>query len=120
MSKLVTVKRLRAIYAFLIQFPPFDRWGMPSAGEVVFELSRESDPLAEYFHEKGKHHIRFSAVRAWSLPSLVSVMAHEAAHLKQNLRGELPNSEHKHHNAAFHRIALRVCEHLGFNRDDFV
>ncbi len=120
MSSLVTVRRLRGLYALLLTFPPFDRWGLPKAESVKFETTASNEMWAVYYSEGGRHTISFSTTRLWSMQLLVSTMAHEMAHLKQELAGRLPHEEGKHHNAYFHKLAQRVCEKLGFDREDFV
>jgi hypothetical protein len=116
---LVTPKRLRGIYAMLLLFPPFDRWRLPAADKVKFELVPQVTNWAEYLYEDGVYHLFFSSTRLWSLPFLVSTMAHEMCHMRQEQRGKLPADDSLHHNAEFHRIARIVCERLGFPREDF-
>lgn len=92
---------------------------MPPPSAVRFSCFKEVDRWAEY-NPNGKHHILFSSARMWSLPALISTMAHEMVHLRQRMVGKLPTNDCKHHNAYFHKLALRVCERLGFDRGDFL
>lgn len=116
-SPLISAARLRAVYVMLQAFKPFSEWKLPPSSEVKFGTFPEVNPLAFYGCED-RHEIRFSSARVWNLYQVTVTMAHEMAHLKQNLRGKLPDAEAKHHNAEFHRICQRICQELGFPPED--
>lgn len=116
---LATPKRLRAIYELLVLFPPFVRWALPKSDRVRFEVFPEADPYGEFVAEGERLTIRISTALHWTLPALIMTMAHEMAHLRQHLKGRLPNDHQKSHNAEFYRAARSICQALGLDAEKF-
>lgn len=116
---LATPRRLRAIYEFLVLFPPFARWQLPESGRIRFEVFPQADPYGEFTVEGERMCIRVSTALHWTLPTLIVTVAHEMAHLRQHMRGRLPGDMGNAHNAEFHRAARLICQHLGFDGEKF-
>ena len=113
MSLPLTRDILRAAYAYLAETPPFNRWNMPDAEDIEFRVSRSNDTCGTYEKVKGKHVIGASSALIGWTNSLMALVAHEMVHLHQNHSGM--ESPHAEHNAAFHKLAKRVCDVHGFD-----
>jgi hypothetical protein len=117
----LTAYRLCAVYEMLLSFPPFDRWGLPAPDKIYFitggQLENGTDAWAEYGSEDG-HTIHFDENRHWTMALLVSVMAHEMGHLRQELIGKRP-AEKEQHNSAWKRIAAVICKEQGYDPETF-
>lgn len=118
----LTKPMLRAVYAMLRVLPPFNRWRLPEAREIKFEiLSRRYRHLADYEFNAEQHVIRITR-RADTLPLLIESMAHEMAHVHQDRHGPArmdPKDPNPGHGPDFQLIADKVCRHLGFRRKGF-
>lgn len=117
----LTKPMLRAVYTMLLAMPPFNRWRIPPADEVKFDIiSRRHKCYADYEFVDGlTHHIRVSR-RTNTLPLLVAKMAHEMGHLRQDSNGPTPVVKpHFGHGPDFQLIADRICSQLGFDRIGF-
>jgi len=116
----ITAEGLQAVYTMLRQFPPFDRWGLPD--KIKFEASSklENGPeaWAEYDCIDGKHEILFDTTRHWTMPLLVSVMAHEMGHCRQELIGKRPGNKDPH-GTAWKKIAGVICKEQGYDIESF-
>ena len=110
-----TPKQCAAAYEFLRTLPPFCKWNLPPASEVVFRVKHLADCYGEYIFE-GKHVITVSTAFVSQPLTLVRVMAHEMIHLRQAQHGEETKAQH---NAAFRRQAARVCRLHGFDPKEF-
>lgn len=114
----VTPGRVAAVYAMLREWPPYSSWNLPAAEEVAFHVAKTHRWHAAWWIDaKGKHHVEVSEKKHSHLNSLIASVAHEMIHVRQRIsRTETPNTEH---NAAFHRVAKRVCNRLGFDLGQF-
>jgi hypothetical protein len=102
----LTPEMLRAAYDYLRVSAPYDAWNLPDGDEVVFRVGRSHDTRGWYKLEKGRHVITVSARCIGRTDSLMAVMAHEMVHL------ETPGAQH---NAAFNKLAAKVCRLHGFD-----
>lgn len=122
MSLPLTPERLAATYTFLRAFPPFCRWGLPSAEDVTFSVLATRNFYGNYsctYRRDGsiRHYISVSAGRVGHMATLLVTMAHEMLHLRQELgRATTPNTDH---NAAFRRAAARISRRFGFDPKTF-
>lgn len=115
----LTKPMLRAVYAMLRVLPPFNRWRLPEAHEVKFEIiSRRYRVYADYEFDAEQHIIRVSQ-HTNTLPLLVEKMAHEMGHIHQDRHGPAKMDHTKGHGPDFQLIADMVCRHLGFKRSTF-
>ena len=106
---------LEACYDFLRATPPFFRWGLPRGSEVLFRVLKTRESLGTYKWSTAYGHvISVSAGRVSHTNTLVSLMAHEMVHMRQEMLG-LPTT----HGAAFRRMAKIVCRHHGFDPAEF-
>lgn len=104
---------LRAAYDYLCATPPYRSWNLPDGEEVVFRVAKSTSHQGWYGREGGKHVICVSSAKIGRTISLIEVMAHEMVHLYQgDSRMETPGAEH---NAAFRKLAARVCHAHGFD-----
>ena len=115
----LTKPMLRAVYSMLRSLPPFNRWRLPEAHEIKFEIiSRKHRVYADYEFFAEDHLLRVSR-HTDTLPLLVEKMAHEICHIHQDRHGPAKTDHTKGHGPDFHRIADTVCRHLGFDRRAF-
>jgi hypothetical protein len=115
---LVTKRRMRAVYAMLLDFAPFSRWSLPDPDGVRFELLAGEDH-AEVDVYSARPVIRVNADTNLTLVQLVEAIAHEMAHIRQHALGRLPENPGLHHNAEFRRLARLICRDLGFDVQRF-
>jgi len=116
---LVTVRRIRAVYKMLCEFPPFNRWRLPDASVVKFQLIQSLLSEGEYNCDEGKHSIGVNPHLIHKTDYLLYVIAHEMAHMKQELNGRRPGSKDEQHNREFYRIKRLVCRDLGLDVERF-
>lgn len=119
----LTVRQLKAVYVMLSQFPPLVRWNLPPVGDVRFAVRLEKgsseEVLAHYnITPAGRHEISFDGHAHWTMTKLIAIMAHEIVHLRQEMLGRRPNSDHQH-NGTFKRLAAQVCSAMGYDGADF-
>ena len=113
----LTRETLAAAYDYLCATPPFSRWHLPDSADVTFRVTRHRDRHAHYIRDaKGRHVIVVSANSIGRSISLIETMAHEMVHLYQAEAG-MENSAQ--HNAAFKKLAARVCAIHGFDAKMF-
>lgn len=111
MSLPLTPERLAAAYEFLRAFPPFNKWGLPPAAEVRFEVIRTREFHGQHRKRRFQpHHIQISKGLVGYANSLLSVMAHEMIHLHQVHSG-IPET----HGAEFQRLAKLISRRFGFD-----
>lgn len=115
---LVTVKRMRAIYTMLLSFPPFDRWDLPPADEVKFIVLKDLRTHGTY-NSFARHEIGIHPDTHWTLLTFIATMAHEMAHMRQEMTGKRPATKDEQHNRAFYSIARQICQRLGFDPERF-
>lgn len=116
---MIKTTQLRAVYAMLREFPPFNRWGLPPADQVKFELIEPPD-LAEFSEDDdGRLTIAINPLKHVWLYQIIESVAHEAVHMRQHMLDRLPVSDTKHHNKEFDKMAWQVCKELGMNPQTF-
>lgn len=120
MTLRLTPELLRQAYDFLRAAAPISGWRLPPGEKVEFRVIRAHGILGQHIYstEVGCHRIDISERGAGHLISLIETMAHEMIHLRQSIDGTA--SAKAVHNAAFHRIAKRLCATLGFDPKRFV
>lgn len=114
--------RLRALYDFLSECPPFCDWNMPDSDDIIFKVTRSRDTRGYHkqWHRgrtKDKHEIGISSYCCGWMSSIVWVMAHEMLHLHQAEVGM--ESPHTMHNAAFQKLGHVICKTMGFDPHEF-
>lgn len=111
---------LRASYDYLCATLPFSRWNMPDVDEIVFKVvnSRKFHGRALYYTNQRKpaYEIEISRHFIGRTYSLMEVMAHEMIHVYQR---ETRMEKGGEHNAAFNKLAARVCKQHGFDPKTF-
>jgi SprT-like family len=110
----LTPDTLAAGYDFLRTTAPFKGWRLPHSDEIGFSVVRSKSIYADFGMEKGVPIIRVSEARNGHAATLLATLAHEMCHLRQELTGD-----RGHHNAAFARMAARVCRAHGFDIKSF-
>ncbi len=109
----LTTDTLRAAYDYLATTPPFNRWNMPDGEDVTFRVTRASAICGRWIEHEGKHTIEVSALAVGHTGTLMAVVAHEMLHLHVAEAGMY--TAKNQHNAAFRKLALRVCAAHGFD-----
>ena len=106
---------LRHAYEFLAVTQPFAKWNMPDSEDLVFRVVH--DPLVRGWCQMGdKPTLAISSRCISHTISLIATMAHEMIHLHQGVT----NMETKaQHNAAFNKLAKRVCAIHGWDEKLF-
>lgn len=108
-------RTLPLCYEMLKSTPPFRGWGMPSAEEVEFRVIRSR----HIFGSQSKYVrttqliIEISEARVGHTHTLVETMAHEMAHLAQEVAGTTTSGAE--HNADFVRRWRLICRYHGFD-----
>ena len=101
-------------YEYLRASPPINRWGLPHADEVEFNVIRIANTrgYCRSHFEGGKwhHEIAISAGSICRTDSLLTTMAHEMVHEKCDRLGIRTK-----HGAKFMELAKKVCEVHGFD-----
>lgn len=118
----LTPEMLEAAYEYLRASQPFRGWNLPHADQVMFRVLGARD---RFGHFRGRHRkargengfseIAISARLVKSSELLIATMAHEMIHLYQDENG----AARGHHNAAFRKLARRVCAVHGFDHAEF-
>lgn len=104
----------------LREMPPFDRWAYPPASEIHFYLVTKPDQQAGYNTTAGgRHMLGVNADIHAHLPHLTRSMAHEMAHMRQEMLGRRPATKDEQHNREFRRIQRLICRNLGFDSETF-
>lgn len=118
----LTVRIMRASYEYLVNTPPFSRWGLPLGQNVIFKITREKDVCGIYFppgtfRPNIKRHV-IAMVRGENKTSdlILATMAHEMIHLKREMDIGVDQCPH---GAIFQRRADSVCRTHGFKRKSF-
>lgn len=125
----ITPAVLEAAYSLLLTTPPFNRWRLPPAEDVVFRVVRRigdnPDIWAQHLSErqvkkpkiaKGHHLIDVNENRVAQLSTLIPLMAHELCHVRESM---LINYTGEAHGATFKKLAAQVCRHHGFDPHAF-
>ena len=110
----ITPELLRAVYAFLLETPPFKRWGLPQGEDVIFQVTRNRKTQGDHLFINGVHTIRVSRVKIGYTAGLIALMAHEMVHAACDI--ERVRSEH---GREFRKRAEEVCLYHGFDPAEF-
>ena len=86
----------------------------PGDGVIIFVGMQDQHMFADFGVENGIPVIRVSEARNGFTATLMSTMAHEMCHLRQESLGD-----RGHYSAAFKRMAQRVCRAHGFDLKTF-
>lgn len=114
----LTPRILEHGYELLRAAPPFERWGLPPADQVVFRVMGTDDYMGLWVFDGGHHQISLSARRISLVDTMLSVMAHEMLHAYQHLtRTDSPRVQH---NAAFRKMAAKICALHGWDEKAFI
>ena len=111
---------IAAAYDLVRTLPPFDKWNLPEPEDVKFAVSDHVWISAFCkVDRKGRKlvlRINVSDLCVGHVSTLIRKMAHECIHLHMALTGQDTKAQH---NAAFYKIAKRVCRVNGFDEKDF-
>ena len=110
MSLHITPEMMEATYELLKLTPPFKRWKLPDADDIVFGVFNTTTHSAEYYLRRGddRHVIRINGNWCGSLPRLIVNMAHEMIHLRLRIACA---GDYGQHGKEFKRLAAQVCRH---------
>lgn len=111
----LTPQVLRAAYSLLVSTRPFNRWKMPDASKIKFEVRPLKKVFADHLFERDRHIIRVSAQNITQLSTLLIVLAHEMVHIRVSAL----NPKAGGHGALWNRLADQVCRWHGFDRGAF-
>lgn len=102
---------VEAAYEFLLKTPPFRRWRLPPSDDVVFHVTAHRSQMGAY-ETSGKDHSMFISARmVGHTDTLIRVVAHEMAHMRQQAMGDRSLA----HNANFFRLTARISKYHGFD-----
>lgn len=111
----LTPEVLAAAYDYLASTAPFSSWNLPDSDDIKFRVTRAHDCYAAY-HYDGGHTIDVSAAAVGHTATLMQVLGHELVHLHLRLTGMESRSDNPNvHNAAFRKLAAKVCATHGFD-----
>lgn len=113
MKPFLTSEVLEACYEFLKVTGPFRDWNLPDGEDVKFVVDRHHSTAGWYLCDGGKHTIGISSKCVGHTVTLIQVMAHEMIHLFQ--RDSSMETKGAEHNAAFKKLAHKVCAVHGFD-----
>lgn len=120
----VTPEMMHETYRLLCTTPPFNRWHLPPAGDVVFRVWASRRSYGEHLSDRqrkthpspGRHIVTVSYRLVGQLPTLLQVMAHEMCHIRESMLAGYTGTAH---GARFNRLADAVCRHHNFDRRAF-
>lgn len=112
----VTKNLLAACYNLLLETPPFNRWVLPPAHEVRFDVAALRGAVADYEYKEGVHILRASSRYVSQIQTLLPYVAHEIVHMRVTLKHP---KERGHHGANWKRLARLVCKHHGWDERHF-
>lgn len=109
---------LERAYDYLRVTPPFDRMKLPDADHLEFVVAATDEYMGLWsITEAGQQRISISTKRVGHTGTLLEVMAHEMIHAHQHeTRTDSPRTVH---NAAFRKLAARVCALHGWDEKAF-
>lgn len=106
---------LAAAYDYLCTTPPFSSWNLPDSDDVKFRVIKSKKLFAQYVWD-GTHTIEVSSGTVGHTGTLMETMSHELVHLHLRLTGMESRSDNPNvHNAAFQKLAAKVCSTHGFD-----
>jgi len=109
---------LKEIYEVLSICEPFDKWNMPYADEIKFEVTQDMDCMGTYLYDDGsdfEHTITISAARCGHLDTVIRTMAHEMIHCSRH--GTVTDAWLKH-DKTFRNRARLVSQAMGFDEKE--
>lgn len=111
----LTPEMLECTYELLRATPPFNRWKLPEADSLEFNILITKERSA-HFREStdGQHEIAVSASRVKSLDLLLEVVAHEMVHMRQAQK-----RFRDIHGISFEKLGKQVCRHHDFDWETF-
>lgn len=116
----LTSEMMVAAYEYLRITPPFDKWNMPEAEDVLFKVARTRHKQGWYQWDGKRHTITGSQGKVGYTLTLIVLMAHEMIHLHLEETGmESRARSNDTHNAAFRKFAAQVCKVHGFDPKAF-
>ncbi len=116
MSLPLTPEVLCGAYKFLALTAPFRAWNLPDPDLILFRVVRDPAIRGHYrawSRAKHAHEIAVSARTIGYTANLIATMAHEMIHLHQKVT--CMETRGAEHNAAFHKLAARICKIHGFD-----
>lgn len=121
MALKLTPVNLRHAYEFLCHTEPFDKWNMPASDNFIFRVLRDKAHRGWYLHWRpigqGANVIGISRSCIGFTDNLIRTMAHEMIHVHQHHVGM--ETRGVQHNAAFLKLAAKVCKAHGFDEKLF-
>ena len=112
-----TPARIAAMYEMLRTLPPFNRWKLPLAAEVKFNVTRAKDTYGIQQRVLTQH--RIWVTRRISLLKFIETVAHEMCHIHEDSLGTQYSNGKYRHTKEFKNGAEQVCKKLGFNPETF-
>lgn len=107
---------LASAYDYLCAQKPFSSWNLPPSEDIKFAVIRRMDRYAHYQTRGGRRYIEVSSRLVGRHEILIATIAHEMIHLHQDMIGILGSNPH---DAAFHKLADKVCKIHEFDRLTF-
>lgn len=122
----LTPEILERAYEYLRATPPFNKWKLPDADDVIFSVSAEKKLYGHYQYdadarhpEKLNHHITVSEYKNPRSHVMMETLAHEMIHLHQRVSGLKTGYHSASHGRLFKRWAAQVCKAHGFDLKTF-
>lgn len=118
----LTPEMLEACYEFLKTTPPFCRWNLPHGEDIKFQVGGRPREAGRYVWDPNtkRHYITISKYGVGYTASLMRFMSHEIVHLHLQETGmESPKRSEEIHNAAFRKLADKICRYHGYDPKAF-
>jgi len=109
---------LHHAYEYLKSTPPFSKWNLPDAEDVLFRVTRSRTTMGTHSINNGRHCIEASCEMIGHTDTLMSLMGHEMIHLHMHANG-ISKSTPQPHGAAFKKFAAMVCKYHGWDARHF-
>jgi hypothetical protein len=116
----LNIDRLRLLYDFFSECPPFDKWNMPDSDLINFMITRSKDTagfVRKSSNPKYKYDLAISTVCCGWFSRVAWVMCHEMLHVHQ-MEAKM-ESPHTTHNQAFMKLGKKICAVFGFDPHEF-
>lgn len=104
---------LARAYDYLQSTQPFCKWNLPDSDDITFKVIRTKKLFGQHYRLNGKHVLEVSSGMHGHSNTLLSTIAHEMIHIHQDEAGM--SRRGTEHNAAFHKLASRVCKVHGWD-----
>lgn len=109
----ITERTLLHTYTYLLNLPPFLKWGLFPADVIIFKNKTPIDRIGHFISfSDGRCEIAISHKRISYINNLIETMAHEMCHLATDLNYP---SEKKEHGFHFNNYAKKVSIEMGFD-----